>query len=347
MSYRFESISYLYWLSVLAILIPLMIYSLKIAPLRVLKFFKPEVFSVLTRKISYPKRRLKALLEVLVLALLIVSLARPQSGESTEKVKMEGIEVIFALDLSNSMMAEDLKPSRLELAKRTIVRLLDRLSGYKVGLIGFAGNAALLSPLTTDYSALKLFLDSANPNAISSQGTNFSAAIEVARNAFERGGAENDEISKVTKVIIFFSDGEDHEEGALKQADILLGKGIRVFSVGVGTAQGAPVPIRDDFGNLKGYKKGSKGDTVLTKVNSAFMQELARRGKGSYYHASFDGTEVTGLESDLNKLEKTEFESDFLKKYNENYEVTLTLAFILLMLELFITDRKREEGGQR
>ncbi len=339
MTYRFESISYLYWLGVLAVLVPLIWYALILIPKKFQKFFDPSILIVLTQGLSVRRKKIKALIELSVVVLLILALARPQSGESSEKIKMEGIELVFALDLSNSMMAEDLKPSRLDLAKKAIARLLDRLSGFKVGLIGFAGNAALLSPLTTDYSALKLFLDSASPDAISSQGTNFSAVMQTAKEAFDKGGTENDEISKVTKVIIFLSDGEDHEEGALKQAEALVNQGIRIFAVGVGTAQGSPIPIRDEFGQLKGYKKDNKNQTVVSKVNSSFMQELARRGKGSYYHASFDGSEVLGIEKDLNKLEKTEFESDFLKKFDENYELPLLIALVLLFLELLVTER--------
>lgn len=347
MTYRFESISYLYWLGVLFAIIPLVWYALFIIPRKFKKFFDPEILKTLVQGVSAHRKRIKALLEIIIVVLLILALARPQSGESTEKIKMEGIELVFALDLSNSMMAEDLRPSRLDLAKKSITRLLDRLSGFKVGLIGFAGSAALLSPLTTDYSALKLFLDSANPDAISSQGTNFSAVIQTAKEAFEKGGTENDEISKVTKVIIFLSDGEDQEEGALKEAEALVNQGIRIFTVGVGTAQGSPIPIRDEFGQLKGYKKDNKNQTVVSKVNSSFMQELARRGKGSYYHASFDGSEILGIEKDLNKLEKTEFESDFLKKYDENYELPLLIAFILLFLEMLLPERVNRVRRER
>lgn len=339
MSFRFESTNYFYYLLVLALVIPLMWYAIIYQSRKLRKIFDAHILEALAGRIETKRRYLKSLLEIIIIILLVLALARPQSGESTEKIKMEGIELVFALDLSNSMMAEDLKPSRLELAKKTISRLLDRLSGFKVGLIGFAGNAVLLSPLTTDYSALKLFLDSANPDAISSQGTNFSSVIEAAKEAFQRGGTENDELSRVTKVIIFLSDGEDHEEGALKQARALVDQGIRIFSVGVGTAQGAPIPIRDEFGNLKGYKKDNSNQTVVSKVNSSFMQQLAREGKGSYYHASFDGSEVLGLEKDLNKLEKTEFESDFMRKYDENYHIPLLLALLLLFVELLIPDR--------
>lgn len=338
--FRFQDVSYLYLLAAVPILVVLAYVTYIVRHDKIRKFFKKEIYEALTETVSRKKRIVKTALELSALTLLIIALARPQLGETTEQIKMEGIEVVFALDISNSMLAEDLKPSRLDVSKNVISKLLDRVSGYKVGLIGFAGSAALMSPLTTDYSALRMFLDTMNTNSISTQGTNFGSVIESAMEAFRRGGVEQDELTKVNRVIVFISDGENHDEQALKDVKKLAEQGVRIFTVGAGTAQGAPIPTRDEFGQLKGYKKDKDGKVVVSQVNTEFLRQLAAAGKGAYYHASFTGDEVRLLEADLNRLEKTEFESDFMKKYDERFQIPLLLAFVLLVIEMSMTEIK-------
>lgn len=341
--FRFQDSSYLYYLVVIPILITLAILAYKIHLGKIKKLFKPQIYDFLVKQVSYKKRNIKFILETLAIAMIVTSLARPQLGETTEQIKMEGIEVIFALDVSNSMLAEDIKPNRLDVAKNIINKLLDRISGYKVGLIGFAGSAALLSPLTTDYSAIKMFLESINTNSISNQGTNFGAVIQNAMESFKDGGVEQDDLTKVSRVIIFISDGEDHDDKSLKEAKALVKQGVRIFAIGAGTAQGAPIPMRDDFGQLKGYKKDKNGQIVMSKVNTDFLRQLAAEGKGAYYNASFSGDEVKQLEVDLGKLEKSEFESDFMKKYDERFQIPLFIAFVLLIVEMSMSERKDED----
>lgn len=337
--FRFQDTTYLYFLAVVPVLILLAFLAYKFRAQKIRNFFKKEIYESLTGHVSKRKRNIKFVLEVLTLVFIVLALARPQLGETTEQIKMEGIEIVFALDISNSMMAEDLKPNRLEVSKNVITKLLERVNGYKIGLIGFAGSSALLSPLTTDYSALKMFLETISPNSISTQGTNFGSVINSALESFKRGGIEEDELTKVTKVIVFISDGENHDEDALKQVKELAKKGVRIFAIGAGTAQGAPIPERDDFGQLKGYKKDN-GQIVMSKVNTDFLRQLAAAGKGAYYHASFTGDEVRQLEADLGRLEKSEFESDFMKKYDERFQIPLIIAFVLLLLEMLMTERK-------
>lgn len=338
--FRFQDVGYLYYLLTIPVLIVLAYLAYKWRANRVKGLFKSEIYDYLTQYVSRKKRNIKFVLEILAIAFMIFSLARPQLGETTEQVKMEGIEIVFALDISNSMMAEDLKPSRLEVAKNIITKLLDRISGYKVGLIGFAGSAALMSPLTSDYSAIKMFLETINPNSISTQGTNFGAVINAAMEAFKSGGVEQDDFTKVSRVIVFISDGEETDGNALKTAKALVDKGVRIFTIGAGTAQGAPIPSRDEFGQLKGYKKDKSGQIVMSRVNTDFLRRLAAEGKGGYYHASFTGDEVRQLEADLGKLEKSEFESDFMKKYDERFQVPLFIAFVILLIEITMSERK-------
>lgn len=337
---RFESQQYIYLLALIPLLVLMYLIIQKMNTKKIEKFFKKELYFNLTKNISFTKRKLKFALEMLVLLCILLSLARPQMGESTEKVKMEGVELVIALDVSNSMLAEDLKPSRLAVAKNTINRLLDRISGYKVGLVAFAGSAAVISPLTTDYSAIRTFLETINTDTISTQGTNVRAAMQAANEAFQRGGTESDEFSKVTKVVIVISDGEDHEAGAITEADNLVKKGVRIFAMGAGTEQGAPVPMRDNFGQLQGYKKDKSHATVMSKVNTGFLRKLAASGKGAYFHVTFSGDEIRDLEKELDRLEKSEFESDFMRKYNERFQIPLMLAFLLLIIELLLSDLK-------
>jgi len=242
---------YLYSLSAIPVLVVLAFIAFKIRSDKIKRLFKLEIYNSLTGHLSKRKRTIKFILEVLALTFIVLSLARPQLGESTEQVKMEGIEIIFALDISNSMMAEDLKPNRLEVSKNIITKLLDRVNGYKIGLIGFAGSSALMSPLTTDYSALKMFLETINPDSISNQGTNFSSVIKNATESFKRGGLEEDDLTMRSKVIVFISDGEDHDADTLKQAKELVSKGERSLTIGAVTAKRAQIQAKHYFGRLK------------------------------------------------------------------------------------------------
>ncbi len=189
-----------------------------------------RLYPFLSSSVSHKKRTLKTVLQVLAVFLFVIALARPQLGESQQEVKSEGVEIIFAVDVSESMLAEDVKPSRLEQAKAELSRLIDLMPGNKVGVVAFAGSAALLSPLTNDPSAIKMYLESLDPNAVSSQGTNFTDALKVSKEAFERGGVSTDDTVKVTRVILIASDGEDHEPGALEEAKKWLGR-VCVFSL--------------------------------------------------------------------------------------------------------------------
>lgn len=339
--FRFHDPTYFYYLIILPI-IGLLYVLFSLNSKRVFnKYFSDRLFFVLSSNVSKVKRNFKLALQLLALAAIIIALARPQFGQKSDKIKIEGIELIFAVDVSNSMMAEDVKPSRLELAKKSIERLLERMPGHKVGLIAFAGSAALASPLTSDYSALNMFIDSLSPDSVSTQGTNFRETLITSVNAFKRGGAEQDENHKITKAVVIFSDGEDNEKGALDKAKDLVSQGIRIFTVSVGTEKGAPIPMRDSFGKLTGYKKDKSNQTVMSQLHSEFLQKLAEEGKGGYYHATFTGEEISQIEEDINKLEKTEFESEMIRNYDEKYQIPLLLAFVVAFLEFLLTEKKK------
>jgi len=296
----------------------------------------------LTQSVSTRRRHLKFMLRLLTLVFFIVALARPQSGKSEQKVKTEGLEMVIALDVSNSMLAEDVKPSRLQLAKSEIVRLLELSSGDRIGLVAFAGSAVLISPLTTDHSAIQMFLESVNTNSVETQGTDLKKALRESRAAFERGGVDPGEESQVTRVILLVSDGEDHEEGVTQEAKKLVDEGVRIFSLLVGTERGGQIPIRDERGYIQGYKKDRSGREVMTQTKGTVLRELSQSGKGSFYQASFGGEEIRMLKDDFNRLEKSEFDSAMQVQYNERFQSFLLFGLLLALLDLLISERKSQ-----
>ncbi|ASD63040.1 vWA domain-containing protein [Bdellovibrio bacteriovorus] len=299
-----------------------------------------RLYPFLSSSVSRKKRSIKTTLQVLAVLCFVLALARPQMGESQQEVKSEGVEIIFAVDVSESMMAEDVKPSRLAQAKAELSRLVDLMPGNKVGIVAFAGSAALLSPLTNDPGAIKMYLESLEPSSVSSQGTNFTEALKISKDAFERGGVSTDETVKVTRVILFASDGEDHEQGALDEAKKMAGEGVRIFSLAYGTEKGGAIPVRDGMGFLKGYKKDRQGQTILTTVKGDALRALAEAGQGSFYFATFGGEQTKLLVEDISKLEKAQFDTTMATQYEERFQTVLMLGIIIALLELFLGERR-------
>jgi Ca-activated chloride channel family protein len=314
------------------------------ARIRLHKALGEKIAPFLSSSLSPGARRLKLALRLLALAFFVIALARPQSGKSLQEVKVQGVELVIAFDVSSSMLAEDVKPSRLQHAKSEVMRLLDLLGGDKVGLVAFAGSAVLVSPLTTDKSSLKMFVESLNPESVETQGTSVHRALNEARAAFERGGVESDETTKVTRVILVLSDGEDHEKGALDEAKKLAGEGTRIFALAFGTEQGAPVPLRDERGFLRSYKRDRRGQNILSKVDGRFLRELAQTGKGAFHHATFGGQEARLIKADLDRLEKAEFASSLATNFDERFQIPLAIGLLLALIELLIGERRA--GGR-
>jgi Ca-activated chloride channel family protein len=294
----------------------------------------------LTSSVSRAKRNLKLGLRLLAFGCFVVALARPQLGKSLQEVKVQGVELMIAFDVSNSMLAEDVKPSRMQHAKTEMMKLLDALGGDKVGLIAFAGSAVTMSPLTTDKGSLKMFIDSLSTESVETQGTSFTKALLEASGAFERGGVESDDTHKTTRVILIVSDGEDQEKGALDLAKKLSGEGTRIFTLAIGTEKGAPIPVRDERGYLKSYKRDRSGKEVLTEVHGDFLRELATVGQGAFHHATFGGPEAQMIKTDLEKLQQSEFASSLATSYDERFQIPLFLGFLILVIEMVMGERK-------
>jgi len=262
----------------------------------------------------------------------VVGVTDPQVGSKLEKIKREGIDLYLVLDVSNSMLAEDIKPNRLERAKMAISNLIDRLQGDRIGIVVFAGHAYKQLPLTTDYSAAKLFLSAVDTKIVPTQGTAIGEAINMATESFDD--------TQHNKAILVITDGENHEDDAVGAAKSAVEKGIKVFTIGMGLPDGSPIPLYDRNGNKLGFKKDRQGKTVVTKLNEDMLRQIAAAGDGSYVRASNATSGLSKILDDINKIQKKEIETRQFTDYEDHFQLFLAMALILMLLELLVADRK-------
>ena len=253
--------------------------------------------SDLLHSFSKTRAQIKNVIIVLIFSLLIIALSNPQVGTKMEEVKREGVDLMIAIDLSNSMMAEDIKPNRLERAKQAISRLIDKLEGDRIGLIVFAGEAYVQLPITTDYSAAKLFLSTVSTNIVPTQGTEIAKAVDLSIQSFDMENAQN-------KAIIIITDGENHDEKAIESAEKANELGVFVHTLGMGLNKGGPIPIYNKYGNSTGYRKDRDGNTIVSKLNEDLLQQIASAGKGTYVRANNSKAGLSTLFAEINKMEK-------------------------------------------
>jgi len=278
------------------------------------------------------KHQIKFVLISLAIAFFIVALANPQRGLKAEKVKRKGVDLIVALDISRSMLAEDEKPNRLARSKQFISRLIDKLGGDRIGLIIFAGNAYLQVPLTSDYTAAKTFLRTITPNLAPTQGTAIGEAIRMAQDAFENADPQY-------KVILLLSDGENHEGDAMEATEEVAGKGVIIHTMGIGTAKGAPIPIYENQSQVD-YKRDQSGSIVFSKLNEEMLQKISIQGNGKYFRLEQGNSEVTAVMQELASMEQKEFEEEVFTDYEDQYQGFLLIGLILLAIEYFISERR-------
>lgn len=340
--YRFADHAALQLLWLVPIVVFLVWWMAKRSKQVIQSHISPALSGFLMRSVSLRKRQLKVWLQCLSLVFFIGALARPQSGEGRQKAKSEGLEIMLVVDVSNSMLAEDARPSRLDLAKKELSRFIDALGGDKVGLVAFAGSAILLSPMTNDKGALKMFLESLTPEAVTTQGTDFRKALSEAYLALHRGGTDSDENQQITRVIVVASDGEENEKGGLEEAKKISEEGIRIFTLGFGTEQGGRIPMRDSSGNLVGYKRDKGGGEVVTRSTGEALMALAEAGRGTYQHVTFGGDAIRSLRSSIDQLQKAQFDSIEVSHYTEHYQIFLLFGLIFAFLELALGERKSE-----
>lgn len=342
-SIKWGNTSAFYLITLLFFLIAVYFYFERRSANQLQKSFGSKVAMYLTQSVSLFRRRLQFFLQLTGLIFLIIALARPQAGESQQEVKSQGVELMLLADVSDSMSAEDVRPSRLAQMKIELSKLLELMPGNKMGIIAFAGSSSLLSPLTTDPNALKMYIDSLDTNSVSSQGTNFETALNYAKEAFEKGGVTQDQMSKTTRVILVVSDGEDQELGALEAAQKLVKNGIKIFTMAYGTEKGGTIPVRDQLGNSIGYKKDQSGQAIITQVKGDFLKKLADAGNGQFYFAIFNGDHLKNFSNAVTHLEQTEFQSNMMTQYDEKFTWPLIIGFLLIVLSFFIHDVNVQE----
>lgn len=337
--FRFEHPTYLYAFALLPLMVVVFWLFWRWRKQAIDRFAERHLAPLLMPEASRWKHRLKFGLLLLALAFLIVGAANPQWGSKREKVKRKSVDVLIALDISNSMYAEDIAPSRLERAKKFAENLVEKLKGERIGLVYFAGSAYLQMPVTTDYAAAEIFLRSASPDLAASQGTAIGEAIGIARRTFQEG--EN----KSHKALIIITDGEDHDGEAVAEAEKAREEGVIQFTVGVGTAEGSFIPMR--IGGREDYKRDESGQPVRSKLNEAMLADLAQKGGGTYMHISDgDAAVADALQTRINQMEKQELEVRAFSSYNSYFQYFVFIGLALLAVEWMVSWRKHKLEGK-
>ncbi len=297
------------------------------------KFGDVALIKRITPTKSIFKGTLKFILFLVGLAFLIIGLVNPKIGTKLETVKREGVDIVFALDVSKSMLAEDIAPNRLEKGKRLVSEIINQLASDRIGIIAYAAQAYPQLPITTDYGAAKMFLQSMNTDMLSSQGTAITKAIELAATYY-------DDDQQTNRVLFIISDGEDHEEGSITSAvENAVNEGIRIFTIGVGKTKGAPIPIKRN-GIVETLKKDMNGEVVITKLNEEILKEIASQGNGEYINGDNTTEAVEYIKDQLNQMDKKEFEAKQFAEYKDQFQWFVGIALFLLFLDIFVLDKK-------
>lgn len=290
----------------------------------------------LLKRLSPNQSLFKSILKLTVICLAITSLSialvNPKIGTKLETVKREGVDIVFAVDVSKSMLAEDIAPNRLEKAKQLVTQIINNLASDRVGIIAYAGKAFPQLPITTDYASAKMFLQNMNTDMLSSQGTAINEAIELAKTYY-------DDDEQTNRVLIIISDGEDHSEDAAKVAEEASEEGIRIFTIGVGDAKGGPIPIKRN-GIVLNYKKDSNGETVITRLDEETLKTIANEANGAYLNGKNTNEVVENIRDILNKMDKKEFEAKQFADFKDQFQWFLAFAIAFLFLDIFLLDRK-------
>ncbi len=296
------------------------------------RFADKSLLIKLAPNTSVFKPLLKSIVLCLAVACFSLGLVNPKIGTKIEDVKREGVDVVFALDVSKSMLAEDIAPNRLEKSKQLITQIINSLAGDRIGIIGYAGSAFPQVPITTDFASAKLFLDGMTTDMVSSQGTAITEAIQLAETYYDDAGQTN-------RVLFIVSDGEDHEGNVTPIAEEAADKGIRIFTIGVGTEQGGPIPIKRD-GVLQYYKRDQNDEQVITRLGRETLTQIAQEANGEYIDGRNTQEVVDTVSAILSGMEKTEFETKQFTNFKDQFQWFLGGALFLLVLDVFLLERK-------
>ena len=330
--FRFAQPEYLYLLIIVPILWGLFIYGRYRSRRNLAKYGNPSVLAPLMPDVSKYKPWIKFIIQQLAFIVIVFMLARPQFGSKLETVKKQGVEIMIALDVSNSMMAKDIAPNRLEKAKMMLSKLVDELDNDKIGLIVFAGDAYVQLPITTDYSSAKLFLSNINTDIVSVQGTAIGAAIDLAAKSFTPE-------TETSKAIIVITDGENHQDDAVAAARVAHEKGITIHTIGMGLEQGAPIPEK---GNPGQFMKDGSGNVVVSKLDEQTLQEIAKAGEGMYVRASNTDVGLSRLLDEVGKMEKSILEEKVYTDYAEKYQYFILIGLFFIFVEFMILGRRNK-----
>jgi len=331
--FRFANSYFLYLLFLIPLFIVLYIIFIRMKQKASLRYMNSVFFDLLMPLRSSARSHTKFVLFLFIIISLVVAISRPQFGSKLEEIKREGIEIMIALDVSRSMLAEDIKPNRLERAKQAIISLVNHMQDDKIGMIVFAGDAYTQLPITTDYISAKIFLSNISTEIVSKQGTAIASAIELGMKSFTQD-------QEASKVIVVISDGENHEGDAIEAARQAAMKGIRVYTIGMGSLTGAPVPLSRFEGAKSGFLKDRQGGVVISRMDPAMLSKIAAAGNGTFYSATESNIGLNQLYTELNKLNKSEIETKVYSEYDDQFHYFIAFALFLIIIDIFILERK-------
>jgi Ca-activated chloride channel family protein len=295
------------------------------------RFGERQVVAQLMPDISPSRAYIKFTLFLMTVAAALLALANPQVGSKIEKAQRKGVDIVVALDVSNSMLAQDIQPSRIERARQSIARLIDEMENDRIGIIVFAGKAYTQLPITTDYAAAKMMLGTVRPDLVPVQGTAIGQAIDMAMASFKD--------DKTGKAIIIITDGENHDEEAVEKAAEAAKAGIKIYTIGMGLAEGAPIPIFKD-GQMVGFKKDQSGVTVITRLDETMLTKIAEAGNGIYVRASNTQAGVRKVFEEISKMEKTTFDAMNFSDYEDRFQYFVGLAVLLMVINFLLNERR-------
>ena len=295
-------------------------------------FGSAVVLKRLSPDLSFFKSSLKFITLCLAVGFLVIGLINPKIGTKLETIKREGVDIVFAIDVSKSMLAEDVAPNRLEKSKQLVTQIINNLASDRVGIIAYAGKAFPQLPITTDYASAKMFLQSMNTDMLSSQGTAINEAIQLSRNYF-------DDEEQTNRVLIIISDGEDHNDLSIEVAEAASEEGIKIYTIGVGSENGGPIPLKRN-GVVRSYKKDQNNETVITKLNKETLRLIANEAKGSYIDGSQTAAVVEQVMAILSVMDKKEFEAKEFAEYKDQFQWFLGIGLFFLILDVLLLERK-------
>ena len=327
--FRFGEPLYLYLLLIVPFLIVFYLYTNCRRRKKLRQYGDPVLMAHLMPNVSKYRPDVKFWLVTAALVMVIFMLARPQFGSKMETVKRQGVETVVALDISNSMMAQDVTPSRLEKSKKLVSRLVETFNNDKVAMIVFAGEAFTQLPITSDYISAKMFLETISPSLITTQGTDIRGAIDLAMKSFTPNEG-------VGRAIVLITDGENHEGGAVEAAQQAAAKGVRVFVLGVGSPDGSPIPVE----GTNDFRRDKDGNVIVTRLNEQMCQEIAKAGNGMYVRVDNTNNAERALNAEINKLAKADVETQVYTEFDEQFDVLAWLALVLLAFDVMLLNRK-------